>query len=241
MKKQDPRPTDPEQLRALFAAGTRSCEVRRITGLCHSTINYWRTKLGFVGPARDRGRRAELARLHAEGKVDREIAAIMGGTFSGVRIMRQRMGLKAHGKASASFRAKQQAAYRRRCDAAGVQSLRQLAVVTGRAGLRARLLAEKYGLPADLRKVQVAIVVALASGPLTANDLGDRLGRSPHHYEPNCRGYRRFNHAPLPSGNYLTDLCNRGLITRTAVAGREPLWALAPLALAMLASVKGCA
>lgn len=234
--KRDPRPTDPDQLRALFARGARSCEVRERTGLSHAAIKYWRDKLGFVGPTRDRGRREDLRRLHAEGKVDREIAAALGCTPGNVRVMRNRMGLKPHGKGERFSRLHAEH-YRRRCAAAGVTSIRQMADCG--IGKAARQFATRYGLPEDLPKLAVRIVVELAGGPLTANALGDRVGRAAHHYDGKWRGYKRFNHVKCPSGNYLSDLKSRGLIVRTPVKDGEALWALTPLALSLLASVRG--
>lgn len=227
------------RIRALFAAGKRVRDVELETGLAHSTVVYWSRKLGFDAFQRDQGKRPRLAALHAAGKVDSEIAAELGCTVTNVRQMRVRMGLPAHGKDSASFKARMGAAYRRRTAAAGVASLRQL-IGTG-LGTYSRRLAARYGLPGDLRKFQVRIVLALIAAPKTEHALADELGRGQCRSAAYARGYHRFNHASLRSGNYLTDLERRGLVVRARRGPDDVLLGLTPLALGMLAAKGGAA
>lgn len=230
---------DADRLRAMFAAGANVAEVCRETGAAHGTVCYWREKLGFAPTRRRKIDPVRLAELHASKLGDRDVAAVFGCTPHAVKLARRKYGLVAWNKELPSYRARQRENYRRRCEAAGVRSLRTLSP-EAHVAARRRLTA-LYGLPGDLYAVQVAVVVALAGGPRTARELADLCGRGRASANP----YHRFNN-PLcgHSKNYLSDLAARGLVvSRPGLRGEgngsgrgESVYLLTPAAMAMLAA-----
>lgn len=68
-----------------------------------------------------------------------------------------------------------------------------------------------YGLPSNLTQVQVAVVVALAGGPQTAEVLANRTGRGT---SPSYKtAFHRFGCRTAAGKNHLTGLRRLGLIT----------------------------
>lgn len=220
---------DPEQVRQLLTESRgRIAPVARALGANHSTICYWRVKLGI--PKGDRGRKADPARvreLHACNLSDTDVAAQLGCTSSAVAACRVRLGLPPNGKSSASYVAKMRAHYRNRCLAVGVRSLRSLNPDTC-SDARKRLAAQ-YGLPTDLYPQQVRIVLILTAGPLTAAQIADQIGRGMRGVNP----YHRLNCAGCAGGNYLGDLCRRGLVAHIA-DGKTRVYSLTATALELL-------
>lgn len=157
-------------------------------------------------------RKIDLAALrasHAAGQDDVQIAAAQGVDRHTVMKWRWRLGLEAVPRTDAA-RAKLSEANRRQVERAGVRSARQCG--PNRYVAASRKLAGQYGLPSDLRPVQVAILVALSAGPRTAASLADAVGRGPSRQSE----FHRFNFPKVPGGNYLTNLRRRGLIEMIA-------------------------
>lgn len=137
-----------------------------------------------------------VRRLWEEGRTDAAIARELGTDRKTVAGYRRRLGLPPRWTLAELMRQRH---------AAGMLAVRDAAVAARRAELPAR-----YGLPADLAPVQVAVVLALAGGPLTAAALADRCGRAarPCHPTP----FHRFGNRSVGGKNYLTDLRRRGLV-----------------------------
>lgn len=228
------RNLDPDRVRALLIeSGGRVSGVARTLGVSHTTIFYWREKLGIAKG--DRGRKAHPDRvreLHSQNLSDADIATELGCTRVAVKNCRRRLGLKAHGKQSVSFAVKMSANYRRRTAALGVTSLQQLN--PGKRERETAELAAQYGLPTDLLRLQIRLVLELVSGPRTAGELADAVGRT---MRAQSNPYHRLNHSPCQGGNYLTNLLRRGLIAWVD-QGKTRVYMLSPLAMEMLATVK---
>lgn len=141
--------------------------------------------------------------LHAAGRNDSQIAAVLGWDRGTVGQMRRRLGLPV-----AFDRATQ-----------GRKFVR-LAIATrlDRMDTARREFAARYGLPSDLKATQVDVILVLLDGPATAEMLAERCSRGKGgSYRP---GFDRFRCDPRSGrNNYLTDLCRRGLITR--IPGRR--------------------
>lgn len=137
-----------------------------------------------------------VRRLWEEGRTDAAIARELGTDRKTVAGYRRRLGLPARWTPAVTIR---------RSLAGGMLAARDEANRRRREGL-----ATRYGLPADLAPVQVAVVLALAGGPLTAAALADRCGRAarPCHRTP----FHRFGNRSVGGKNYLTDLRRRGLV-----------------------------
>ncbi len=148
----------------------------------------------------------ELRRLHAAGLTDRQMAERMAVGLDAVRSARQRFRLKPHdGRACPDYRRRLGDAVRAAHAAAGnagPAKARRL-----KAERRAEL-ATRYGLPADLKPVQVAVLVALSGGPLVIGELADVCGQRPAF----VKDFDRFNHSGVRGKNYLTNLRQRGLV-----------------------------
>jgi len=168
---------------------------------------------------------------------DAEMARRLGVGPRTVCTMRARLGLPswyARGRLNAAQRAARREAMLAALARAGSESLRQRG--RGTAARRRADLAGRYGLPPDLFVTQIRATLALAGGPMTASQLAAALGLRPG-------GYRSFT-TPQTRGNYLTDLCRRGLVARVPVdrgrgnrSGRgESLYLLTPLAMGLLAA-----
>lgn len=229
------RNLDPDRVRALLIeSGGRVSGVARTLGVSHTTIFYWREKLGIAKG--DRGRKAHPDRvreLHSQKLSDADIAVHLNCTETAVKNCRRKLGLKTHGKQSVSFIEKASASYRRRTAAMGITTLRQLN--PGKRERETAELAAQYGLPTDLLRVQIRLVLELVSGPRTAGELADAVGRTMMRAQKNP--YHRLNHRVVQGGNYLTNLLRRGLIAWVD-QGKTRVYMLSPLAMEMLATVK---
>jgi hypothetical protein len=139
-----------------------------------------------------------VRRLWSDGLSDAAIARRLGWDPETVRKNRRLLGLPNRTDRRAQIRDQ---------IAGGLLAVRDKAVTTARTDL-----ATMYGLPAHLAAVQVAVVVALAGGPLTAEVLADRTGRS-----PSARThYHRFQCPSADGGNHLTALRRSGLVIYVA-------------------------
>jgi hypothetical protein len=117
--------------------------------------------------------------LHAEGLLDRQIAGLMADTFQSgdegrgqVRQIRDRLGLPANRRSSHAVAARRRGL---------TEQLRTLGLENPN-DLRKRAhrqFAERYGLPPDLRPVQVRMILALVNGPLTLAELKEAIGARP--------------------------------------------------------------
>lgn len=229
---------DPDDILRRLRAGDRTNKIASDLGVPPSRISYWKRKFGFPRtfspPKFDHG----LVRVyHAQGYSDADIAAAVG--LKGVaRIgrIRRRMGLTANGRHSARSVAKRRAiglAHKaRRLASGGPASLYSLDGERYRR--QSRQLAARYGLPEDLPRVAVGVVVALASGPRTARQLARELRRP----STNPLHYHRFDcshRCGLPAKNYLTGLCRLGLVSAVKRRRGETTYLLTPHALRLLA------
>lgn len=228
------RKLDPDRVRALLiASGGRVSGVARTLGVSHTTIFYWREKLGIAKG--DRGRKAHPDRvreLHARNLSDADVAAELGCTRVAVKRARVKLGLPPNGKQSRSFVEKMRANYRRRTVGLGITTLRQLN--PGKREKETAELAAQYGLPTDLLRLQIRIILELVSGPRTAGELADAVGRT---MRAQKNPYHRLNHSPCQGGNYITNLLRRGLVTWVD-QGKARVYMLTPMAMEMLASAK---
>lgn len=206
----------PDRVRAMLASDTPPAALASALGVSHSSVSYWRKKLGLPPADQRTISRKRVAELHARGWADEAIAAELGCHRTGVGKVRRSLGLPAHRSKSETFAPKMRAHYLRRTAAAGVRSLRQLNPDAYRRNSRS--LARRYGLPDDLFRVQVRVVLALAGGPRTAAQLAGDTGRG----QPRINGYHRFGCPHCPSGNYLTDLVRRGIVLAVRQPGRRP-------------------
>lgn len=148
-----------------------------------------------------------LLALRQQGLLDVELCRVFGVTRKVIEKWRKRLGLPGftRGPRLPSTRAKLAASYRRQMAAAGVRCINDLNPDWRRK--KATDLARRFGLPAELWGTQVRIVLALAAGPMTAATLARVLGRK---RQPNP--FHSLNCRQVPGGNYLTDLCRRGLV-----------------------------
>lgn len=150
--------------------------------------------------------------LHAEGHTDAQIRDRMGDTFKPgecgrlqVTNVRRRFGLPPNADTPHARQARQ-AGLRNQLRTLGVGRVTELRTRSH------RLLAERYGLPADLKKVQVLMVLALAEwGALTVAELKAACGLRP--------GHRLLCNSA--GTTYQADLVDRGLAVRvpTGIAG----------------------
>lgn len=157
---------------------------------------------------------AEVRRLHAEGLIDRQIAAGIPGVFRPgddgrlqVRHIRVRLGLRTNLDTEPARAARRAAvaAQHRTLGLANPNDLRRRSH---------RAFAGRYGLPGDLRPAQVRMVLALLAGPLTLPELKDAIGAPPS---------SSLTHNENKT-TYQADLVGRGLLARvpTAFAGAGP-------------------
>lgn len=220
-----PGKVDRARMAALLAEGAAPAAIAAELGVGHAAVSYWRARLGHP-PCRRWSKcdPARLRELHALGWADQAIADAFGCLRGAVTKMRRRLGLPAHRHRSATFAAKMRAHFERRTREAGTRGLR--AIYPGAYERNSADLARAYGLPADLFRAQVRVLLALADGPRTAALLADAAGRGRRHID----GYHRFNVPSCPGGNYLADLRRRGLI---ALVGKS-LWTLTPLAMDLM-------
>ena len=210
-------PAEDGVLRREYAGGDPG-ELARRLGRTRRAVTYRANLLGLHHrePV-DTGRVLELIR---SGLSDRQAAAKAGCSKEYALQLRQRAKLPANKEPkSAATRAKLAAAMEATRRKYGVTSLR--ALDPGVIPRRNAALARRYGLPEDLKPVQVRVLVALARGPMTADRLRVHLG---------CRrtdrtAYHSFGCPKVSGGNYLTDLRKRGLVClwrppRKATKGR---------------------
>ena len=156
--------------------------------------------------------------LHAGGLTDRGIYDRMADVFPrgphGFRQLveyRRRLGLTVNLRDSA-------------CRAAVIRR----AVVDGFAEA-ARGLAARWGLPPDLTPTQVAAVLALTKGPMTAGQIKAACGSAsawPMTVDHGRRGGRKTT--------VIGDLASRGLVARVHVAGGKRLFLLTAACMEML-------
>ena len=150
---------------------------------------------------------ARLLVLIRGGASDRQAAAAVGCSKEYALQLRRRAGLPYHREPrSAETRAKLRAAMNATRRKYGVTSLR--ALDPGVIPRRNAELARRYGLPEDLKPVQVRILVSLARGPMTAVRLRAALGLR----TADRTAYHSFNFNKVAGGNYLSDLKRRGLV-----------------------------
>ncbi len=191
--------------------------------------------------------RHRLTRWWAAQVSDPEIARRLGCDPTVVCRMRRKLGLKSwygtryHGVASPATRDKARSVVRARLAAAGVTNLSQLSHEPRGTKAR-RQLASRYGLPADLHKMETRIVVALANGPLDLGQLLDVLGKR-RWRSPDL--IRAFSYRKVAGGNYIVSLIRRGFVVRVrttrglgAGSGQGPgVYLLTPFAMNMLSSI----
>jgi len=193
-------------LRAGYADGTAPAIAHQLG----RTVKAVHKRANSLGLSAGRQPTAELvAELVAAGQSDGEIARALGRDKRQVSTCRRRRGLEPNRKFSPEAHAARVAAGKMamaKVRALGLLSIRQLRDPEAYKRRRADL-ARQYGLPEDLFAVQTRVVVELARGPATARRLAEALGRT----KPE-RGYYAFGQSKCPSGNYLTDLRNRGLV-----------------------------
>lgn len=228
-----PKGIDPAEVRRRLLAGEHHEAVAAALGVKRSSVSYWRRRLGLPKVSRRTVDRDRVRALHARLLSYADIGAAVGCSVTAVKKVVRELGLTPHGKRSVSFRRKMAAHFRRRCAAAGVASLRHLAPEEPHRA-NTRRLCRRYGLPDDLKRVEVRAVVALAAGPLAADVLADRCGRN----QRKQGGYHRFNCPTCDSGNYLTDLCRRGLLAAVKRPNRPTVYLLTAAALDLLARAK---
>ncbi len=203
-------------------------------GVCPATISYHRRVAGLPPTVKWWKVDPALVReLHAAGRSDQEIAGEIGAAYFAVRRARQRLGLPALGKKTERYRTLQKANFARRQAANGC-GLRGTAKAREGYERNSRALAESYGLPPDLRRVQVRVLIALSAGPLHSDALADACDRGQRQYS----GYHRFNQGTVPGGNYLADLRRRGLIAQSR-RGRRSVYFLTPVCIDLLAAAGG--
>lgn len=167
--------------------------------------------------------------MHTAGASDRLISRRLGVGFSAVRSARRRLGMSPNdGRADPEYRRHLADAVRAVHAANGNRGPAKARAV--QADMRAGL-AIRYGLPADLKPVQVLIVLALSSGPLTAGRLGDACDRRP----ANVKDYDRFNHSYVPGKNYLADLRRRGLVVSIRSGPQaDAVYSITPLCMELM-------
>lgn len=166
---------------------------------------------------------ADIARLAESGQSDGAIAAALGCHKNTVYLTRTRHGIPAGH------------------DRSRPHTGRAAGLAAGWATMRAErdALAARYGLPPGLTPRQVQIVLALARGPLTREEIADAIGATGS--RARFFGVGTSRHGRRSS--LLTDLAGRGLVfvlpRVIPGAGRKPnVYALTPLALSLLASHK---
>lgn len=228
-----PKWIDSAEVHRRLVAGEHHEAIAAALGVERSTIGYWRQRLGLPKATRRRVDRDRVRELHAQLLSYADIGDAIGCSVTTVRNVVREIGLVPHGKRSVSFKRKMSDHFRRRCVAAGVASLRQL-VPDDPHWANTRRLCERYGLPDDIRRVQVRVILALAAGPLPADQLADACGRN----QRKAGGYHRFNMPSCPGGNYLTDLCKRGLLAAVKRPNRPTIYLLAAHCLDLLARAK---
>lgn len=163
--------------------------------------------------ATERPNRDRIVAEHAAGRLQREIAKLIGVSRKTVERHCRKLGLRPHGKRAAVCRELARQTMAATLARHGVTHLRAVNPPEARQREEAAQLAKAYGLPGDLRPIQVAVVLSLTGGGRTAAELADLLRRRRAR-----SGYHRFNAPKVPGGNYLTDLRRRGLV---ALIGRH--------------------
>jgi hypothetical protein len=173
--------------------------------------------------------------LHGQGYTDARIAKALADYFPGrndrerVTAIRRRLNLPKN-------RPDTRAGVANQLKTLGVSSPAMLRV------LAHRRVAERYGLPADLRLRQVQIILALVQGPKTKPELAAELGITAWV----CNRPRANSTRPDPghTGTYLSDLCERGLVAWVPLprspgcTGPHRRYALTPLALSLLSQTE---
>jgi AraC-like DNA-binding protein len=145
---------------------------------------------------------ARFAELHSLGWSDAEVAADLGCIRGTVSRHRRAAGLPSN-RGSAHCRGRCAERYRRQMARLGVSNSHELVAIA------ARQLAERYGLPSDLRPRHVQIVLALVSGPLTKRQVCEAIGLSLDVKRP-----VRALHSADGHWTYLGGLIARGLVKR---------------------------
>lgn len=176
-------------------------EICRKLNRTRSSVYQMANQLGLNTP-RDPKARAKLekqvARHHAKGWSDSEVANAMGIPRRNVTYIRDRIGLKAHDR-SERYRRRVAEITKKQCEAAGVKSLVEI------KKQKVEQLAQELGWPSGLRLRSIEILELLwKMGPMTRRQISKAIGLP-------WRGGKCFG-SKVPGGSYLAELQRLGLV-----------------------------